>query len=111
MRHYSIQIILKGKIINFLGKYNVSKLTIVNKVQELGVQFSGSANGNGVVSGQKISKFFVSHVEESMAGHMGVNGVYYKLGKGNTKGGMMGLGERWEQRESLFLFQVLLKLC
>jgi hypothetical protein len=26
-------------------------------------------NGNGAVSDQKISKFFVSHVEEYMAGH------------------------------------------
>jgi hypothetical protein len=33
-------------------------------------------NSNGVVSGQKSSKFFVLHVEESMAGHVGVNGVY-----------------------------------
>jgi hypothetical protein len=29
-------------------------------------------NSNDVVSGQKISKFFVSHVEESMVGHVGV---------------------------------------
>jgi hypothetical protein len=33
-------------------------------------------NGNGVVCDQKSSKFFVSHVEESIAGHMGKNGVY-----------------------------------
>jgi hypothetical protein len=32
--------------------------------------------GNGVDSGQKISKFFVSHMEESIAGHMKLNGVY-----------------------------------
>jgi hypothetical protein len=31
---------------------------------------------SGAVSDQKISKFFVSHVEESMAGHVGINGVY-----------------------------------
>jgi hypothetical protein len=29
-------------------------------------------NGNGTVSGQKFSKFFVSHVKESLAGHMSV---------------------------------------
>jgi hypothetical protein len=31
-----------------------------------------TVNGNGGVCDQKISKFFVSHMEESMAGHMGV---------------------------------------
>jgi hypothetical protein len=30
----------------------------------------------GGVSDQKTSKFFVFHQEKSMAGHMGVNGVY-----------------------------------
>jgi hypothetical protein len=29
-------------------------------------------NGNDAVSDQKISKFFVSHMEDSMAGHVGV---------------------------------------
>jgi hypothetical protein len=32
--------------------------------------------GIGIDSGQKVSKFFVSHVEESMAGCMNVNGIY-----------------------------------
>jgi hypothetical protein len=40
------------------------------------VPSSGIVNGNGVVSSQKISKFFVSHMEESMAGHISVSGVY-----------------------------------
>jgi hypothetical protein len=31
---------------------------------------------DGRVCDQKISKFFVSHQEESMAGHVGVNRVY-----------------------------------
>jgi hypothetical protein len=30
----------------------------------------------GAVCDQKISKFFVSSQEESIAGHMGANGVY-----------------------------------
>jgi hypothetical protein len=29
-----------------------------------------AVNGNDAVSDQKISKFFVSHMEESMTGHM-----------------------------------------
>jgi hypothetical protein len=33
-------------------------------------------NDSGAVSDQKISKFFMSHMEKPMAGHMGVNGVY-----------------------------------
>jgi hypothetical protein len=33
-------------------------------------------NGAEAVCDQKTSKFFVSHWEESMAGHMGVKGVY-----------------------------------
>jgi hypothetical protein len=37
---------------------------------------SPSVNGAGAVCDQKTSKFFVSHQEESMAGHVGVNGVY-----------------------------------
>jgi hypothetical protein len=32
--------------------------------------------GGGGVCDLKTSKFFVSHMEESMAGHMGVNGIY-----------------------------------
>jgi hypothetical protein len=38
-------------------------------------------NGAGAVCDQKTSKFFVSHHKESMAGHVGVTGVYLKLGK------------------------------
>jgi hypothetical protein len=33
-------------------------------------------NGNGAICDQKIFKFFVSHVEESVAGHVDANGVY-----------------------------------
>jgi hypothetical protein len=39
---------------------------------------------------QKTSKFFVSHWEESMAGHVGVKEVHEKLGKESTKGSMVG---------------------
>jgi hypothetical protein len=67
-------------------------------------------NGNGAVCDQKISKFFVAHEEESMIGHVDVNGVYYKLGRRITKGGMVGPCGTWKQRKSLSLFQVLLKL-
>jgi hypothetical protein len=44
-----------------------------------------------------------------MAGHVGVNGVYPKLGKGNTKRSMAG--PRWnpEAERPRFLPQVLLK--
>jgi hypothetical protein len=31
---------------------------------------------NSALCDQKTSKFFVSHLEESMVGHMGINGVY-----------------------------------
>jgi hypothetical protein len=31
----------------------------------------------------------LSCVEEPMAGHVGINGAYYKLGKGNTKGSVV----------------------
>jgi hypothetical protein len=37
-------------------------------------------------------------LEESIAGHLGVNGVYEKLGKGNTKGSMVGPGGICRQR-------------
>jgi hypothetical protein len=36
---------------------------------------TSNVNGKGEVSAQ-ISKFFVSHMEESTAGDVGVNGVY-----------------------------------
>jgi hypothetical protein len=35
--------------------------------------FGESVIGNGAVFDQKISKFFVSHMEESMAENLGVN--------------------------------------
>jgi hypothetical protein len=38
--------------------------------------FSGGANSTGAVCGQKTSKFFVSHREESIAGHVGIKGIY-----------------------------------
>jgi hypothetical protein len=38
-------------------------------------------NVPGTVCDQKTSKFFVSHQEECMAGHKGINEVYEKLGK------------------------------
>jgi hypothetical protein len=40
------------------------------------VFLSQVVNGTGAVCGQKTSKILVSHCEESMAGHMGVNRVY-----------------------------------
>jgi hypothetical protein len=55
----------------------------------------------GAVCDQKNSKFFVSSGEESMAGHVGETGVYYKLGKGIMKGSMVGAGVIWRQRELL----------
>jgi hypothetical protein len=58
----------------------------------------------GTVCDQKSSKFFVSHWEESMTGHMGVKEVYYKLGKGNTRGSMVDAGGICRQREHAFLF-------
>jgi hypothetical protein len=48
-----------------------------NKQGNWGVRFySHTVNSAGAVCDQKISKFFVSSGEESMAGHVGVNGVY-----------------------------------
>jgi hypothetical protein len=34
-----------------------------------------SVNSSGAISDQKTSKFFGSHLEESIAGHVGVSGV------------------------------------
>jgi hypothetical protein len=45
-----------------------------------------------------------------MAGHVGVNGVFLKLGMGNTKGIMVDPSEIWRQRQCESLLQVLLKL-
>jgi hypothetical protein len=44
--------------------------------RHLGEKSVKRVNGNDAVSDEKISKFFVSQVEESVAGHVGVNGVY-----------------------------------
>jgi hypothetical protein len=37
-----------------------------------------------------------------MAGLMGVNGIYEKLGKGNAKGSMVGAGGIWRLRAVCF---------
>jgi hypothetical protein len=37
---------------------------------------SGSVKGAGSVCDQKTPKFFEQYWEDSMAGHMGVNGIY-----------------------------------
>jgi hypothetical protein len=42
-----------------------------------------------------------------MAGHVDINGVYLKLGKGNTKGSMVGPGGIWRQRENVSPLPVL----
>jgi hypothetical protein len=39
-----------------------------------------------------------------MAEHVGVNGVYQKLGKGNTKGSMVGPDGIWMLRECVSPF-------
>jgi hypothetical protein len=44
----------------------------------------------------------LSHVEESMPRHVGVNGIYYKLGKRNTKGSMVGPGGSQKPRVCFF---------
>jgi hypothetical protein len=49
-------------------------------------------------------------MEKSMAGHLSVKGVN-KLGKGNTRGSMVGAGAFCWCRECAFLSLVLLKLC
>jgi hypothetical protein len=53
---------------------------------------SPTVNGAGTVWDQKTSKFFVSHREESTAGHVGVKGVYQRLGKEYTNGSVVGTG-------------------
>jgi hypothetical protein len=52
----------------------VAKTSLSNLPSTL--QKSPGVNGNGAVCDQKTSKFLVSHQEESMAGHVGVRGVY-----------------------------------
>jgi hypothetical protein len=42
----------------------------------LGISLSTNVNGNGIISGQKTSKFFVSHMEESREELMDINGIY-----------------------------------
>jgi hypothetical protein len=39
-----------------------------------------------------------------MAGHVSINGVYENLGKGNTKGSMVGAGGVWRGLQSMLLF-------
>jgi hypothetical protein len=56
-----------------------------------------SIAGDDIISDQ-ISKFFVSHVEESMAGHMSVMECIKSWGWGGdgiARGGMMGPGRSW----------------
>jgi hypothetical protein len=62
-------------------------------------------DSNDVVCDQ-ICKFFVLHVEEFMAGHEDVNGVYEKLGREFKKGSWRDQVEAGRQ-EGLFLFQVM----
>jgi hypothetical protein len=50
----------------------------------------GGGGGGSGVGDQKTFKFFVCHWEEFM---VGINGVSLKLGKGNTKGSIVG--PRW----------------
>jgi hypothetical protein len=52
--------------------------------RHLGEKSVKRVNGNDAVSDEKISKFFVSQVEESMAGHMGVV-EFTKVRRGITK--------------------------
>jgi hypothetical protein len=66
-------------------------------------------NNNGVISGQKIYKFFLFHREESMDSY-GCKWSLLKVREGNYKGGMMGPGGICRQRGHLSLLQVLLKL-
>jgi hypothetical protein len=71
--------------------------------------FTKNVNGTGAVCDQKTSKFFVSHWEESMAGYVGINGVYYKLGSGNTKGSMVRPGWKPEAKRACFCSSVAFK--
>jgi hypothetical protein len=41
-----------------------------------GVLLLPAVNGSGAVCDQKSSKSFVSHQKESIAGHVGIKGVY-----------------------------------
>jgi hypothetical protein len=61
-----------------------------------------SVNSAGAVCDQKTSRFFVSHQKESMAGHVGVNGIYLKLGNRNTKGSMVGPRRKPEDESTYF---------
>jgi hypothetical protein len=59
----------------------------------------GSVNGNSAVCDQKISKFFVSHWEESIAGHVGVKSLL-KVREGKYKREQVVAGSR----EQVLLF-------
>jgi hypothetical protein len=54
----------------------VLRIFIVVTVKLKRMVLTRSVNGAGAGCDQKTSKFFASHWEESMAGHVGVNGTY-----------------------------------
>jgi hypothetical protein len=86
------------------SKYNKKILIFV--ILNFLIQECGTVDGNGAVCDQKFSRFLVSHVEESMAGHVSVLEFISSLG------GELQKGAWWDQveagsRESFSLFQVL----
>jgi hypothetical protein len=52
--------------------------------------FAKNINGCSVVCDQKTSIFFISHWEQSMAGHIGINEVFLKIREGKCKGEYVG---------------------
>jgi hypothetical protein len=67
------------------------------------LHFSSSVNSSSAVSDQKISKFFVPHVEEFMAGYVDANGVL-KVREGNYKRSHGGTRWKLEAKRACFSF-------
>jgi hypothetical protein len=65
------------------------------------LHFSSSVNSSSAVSDQKISKFFVPHVEEFMAGYVDANGVL-KVREGNYKRSHGGTRWKLEAKRACF---------
>jgi hypothetical protein len=72
----SVSVLWRISDLFFLGLTSVKRQNYNLKILTGFLSFFFVVNSNCTVCDQKISKLFVSHVEESMTEHMGINGVY-----------------------------------
>jgi hypothetical protein len=75
---------------------------LINAVSQVEVfHLSPCVNGSGAVSDQKFPNSLCP-CERIPGRTCGCNGVYLKLGKGLSRGSIMGPGGSWKQRVFLF---------